>query len=59
MKERKIIILGVLFVLLSFNSLGYKIDPPANVHQHMTNESQKIWILVPYEIKQYFEGGAL
>ena len=51
MNLRYLIIL--IFVLsLALPVDGYEIDTPLNVtHQHITNESQKVWPLIPYEIK--------
>ena len=32
-----------VLILFSFNSLAYSVNPPANVHQYITNESGEIW----------------
>ncbi|MBI1935063.1 hypothetical protein HYS31_01355 [Candidatus Woesearchaeota archaeon] len=42
-------------IVLSISVISYEIDPiPENTtHQHITNESQKVWLLIPYEIKTY------
>lgn len=46
------IVICILLYVLPVNS--YEIDPPLNVtHQHITNESQKVWPLIPYEIKDH------
>lgn len=47
-----LVILGVILTsLISSITYGYSVDTP--VHQHIANESRKIWSLIPYEIKNH------
>ncbi|HLD42995.1 MAG TPA: hypothetical protein VJB08_03330 [Candidatus Nanoarchaeia archaeon] len=50
----KITLLVILLVLVTTVS-AYDINPPSRtVHQYLTNESQVVWKLIPYEIKKQF-----
>ena len=44
-----------LFIVLLNISLAYKMESGTEVHQHITNESQKVWQLIPNEIKQHIK----
>lgn len=64
LKNRKEIVIYTIFLLI-FVSLvdAYRqgpdvpltetAEPNTYVHQQITNESQKVWNLIPYEIKKY------
>ncbi len=39
---------GTIFILLGFIASGYSIEENKRVHQHITNDSQKVWILTHY-----------
>ncbi len=56
LKKRLIfVLLTFLFVAVLPIVLGYNVDPPENVHQHITNESAKVWTLIPPEMKQHLK----
>src|SRR3989338_8276530 len=44
-----------LFIVLLNISLAYKMESGTEVHQHITNESQNVWQLIPNEIKQHIK----
>jgi len=55
----QIILLLLIFVLVP-NIMAYKMEPLNNiVHQYITNESQEVWKLIPYEIKNHLSGSLL
>jgi len=45
----------VLVMTLTFSSLSYAytVEPQREVHQHVTNESQFVWKVIPKEIKDH------
>ena len=60
MKKIKRIIISlyaIIFIIVINLSIAYTVDPPdETVHQHITNESQKVWKLISSNFKN-LEGG--
>ncbi|MBI2667422.1 hypothetical protein HYX17_01480 [Candidatus Woesearchaeota archaeon] len=53
MRYKNILLVIVVLILVTNISLAYNRDPPENVHQYITNESQDVWKLIPLEIKEH------
>jgi len=53
MKNKLLIIIFVLFLISIHISYAYKVETGKEVHQHITNESQDAWGLIPKEIREH------
>jgi len=55
--QYKLLLIIILVIGLMNNVKAYKVEVPnSTVHQYITNESQKVWPLIPYETKQRLAG---
>lgn len=60
MKYKTLILILAMFVLICNAALAYTREPPNEVvHQHITNESQNIWKLIPTEIKEHLNNSII
>ena len=54
--NKNLLIIITLISILVFSNIfvtGYKIDPPATVHQHITKQAGDVWNSIPIEISNH------